>query len=346
MPAREAAIVLGKHLLGQRLKALRLKQISVGDDGACQFRAFSQHLYGNQKYHLSIRHAVVKHIARERAYYGLMFDEDEFEPYLAGMRRSKTWGDELTLRAFADAYTVFVHVITSTGDHWHLQYAPAGDAPPKRHVFLSYTSPVHYDAITASAPLDDSDHHPSPAPSLGVPPSLADAPTLEEVVSERQHARRRRSATDSTQQPAVLAQALATAPHSALRPKNLKEAREEIDQLVAKKRQRLEKLAAKRAELDAKEAESGGKLEGSAAEEAATLRAQMDEYERGVNKELAELLEKVAVNKRENKLLIKQFDELERREEEKKAAATAKKTLKAQAEADEKARCTLPNHPS
>ena len=33
-------------------------------------------------------------------------------------------------------------------------------------------------------------------------------------------------------------------------------------------------------------------------------------------------------------------------EEEKKAAATAKKTLKAQAEADEKARCTLPSHPS
>ena len=107
--------------------------------------------------------------------------------------------------------------------------------------------------------------------------------------------------------------------------KNLKESREEIDQLVAKKRQRLEKLAAKRAELDAKKAESGGKLEGSAAEEAATLRAQMDEYERGVNKELAELLEKVAVNKRENKLLIKQFDELERREEEKKAAASKKR---------------------
>jgi len=107
--------------------------------------------------------------------------------------------------------------------------------------------------------------------------------------------------------------------------KRLKEAREEIDQLVAKKRQRLEKLAAKRAELDAKEAESGGKLEGSAAEEAATLRAQMDEYEKGVNKELAELLEKVGANKRENKLLIKQFDELERREEEKKAAASKKR---------------------
>ena len=107
--------------------------------------------------------------------------------------------------------------------------------------------------------------------------------------------------------------------------KRLKEAREEIDQLVAKKRQRLEKLAAKRAELDAKEAESGGKLEGSAAEEAATLRAQMDEYEKGVNKELAELLEKVGANKRENKLLIKQFDEIERREEEKKAAASKKR---------------------
>jgi hypothetical protein len=186
LPAREAAIVLGKHLLGQRLKALRLEQISVSDDGACQFRGFSQHLYGSQEYHLSIRHAVVEHMARESAYYGLMFDEDEFEPYLAGMRRSNTWGDELTLRAFADAYTVFVHVITSTGDHWHLQYPPAGGAPPKRHVFLSYTSPVHYDAITASAPLDDS------------------------------------------QQPAVLAQALATSPPSALSPKTLKEAREDV----------------------------------------------------------------------------------------------------------------------
>lgn len=47
LPAREAAIVLGKHLLGQRLKALRLEQISVSDDGACQFRGFSQHLYGS-----------------------------------------------------------------------------------------------------------------------------------------------------------------------------------------------------------------------------------------------------------------------------------------------------------
>ena len=61
--------------------------------------------------------------------------------------------------------------------------------------------PTPSPGVRTTAPRADADHHPSPAPSLGMPPSLADAPTLEEVVSERQHARRRRPATDSTIKP-------------------------------------------------------------------------------------------------------------------------------------------------
>ena len=35
------------------------------------------------------------------------------------MSRNKTWGDELTIRAVADAYNVNVHVITSENENWY-----------------------------------------------------------------------------------------------------------------------------------------------------------------------------------------------------------------------------------
>ena len=153
LPAQEAGIVLGRHLLLQRLCALGLQQVSVRDDGACQFRAFSQQLYGTEEYHRTIRYAVVDHIGRERGYFGAMFDEGEFDLFLSSMRRSRSWGDEITLRAFADCYQCVVHVITSTDQHWHLQYEPQ-QQPPAKQVFLTYLSPVHYDALTATPPLD------------------------------------------------------------------------------------------------------------------------------------------------------------------------------------------------
>ena len=67
----------------------------------------------------------------------------------------------LTLRAFADCYQVCVHVVTSTDEHWYLQYTPqspdgAAQLQPKCEVFLTYLSPVHYDALTATTPFDDS----------------------------------------------------------------------------------------------------------------------------------------------------------------------------------------------
>ena len=84
-----------------------------------------------------------------------MFGEGELEEYLRGMREAKAWGDELTLRAFADCYQVSVHVITSTDSHWYMEYVPQGGVA-KKHIFLTYLSPVHYDALTASEPLQDS----------------------------------------------------------------------------------------------------------------------------------------------------------------------------------------------
>lgn len=155
LPEAEAAIVRGKQLLAERLRHLRLESVAVCDDGACQFRAFSQQLYATQEHHRAIRQKVVEHMQKEDKFFGAMFDEGELSTYLKTMGRARTWGDELTLRAFADCFTVCVHVVASTDTNWHLVYSPPDGITPRKHVFLTYLSPVHYDALTAVPPLDE-----------------------------------------------------------------------------------------------------------------------------------------------------------------------------------------------
>ena len=134
--------------LAKRLYTLGLESVAVRDDGNCQFRAFSQQLSGTQDFHRAIRAALVEHMAKESRFFGAMFDEGELATYLTTMGRARTWGDELTLRAFADCYEVCVHVVASTEGNWHLIYSPQdNDVHPKKHVFLTYLSPVPEGAV-------------------------------------------------------------------------------------------------------------------------------------------------------------------------------------------------------
>lgn len=122
--------------------------VAAGDDGNCQFRSLSQQLYGSEDYHGSVRRAAVEHMRKEADFFGAMFEgKEEFEAYAHDMAHSKTWGDELTLRAVADALRCTVHVVTSNEANWYLQYTPANDQPVQKHLFLTYVAPVHYDAL-------------------------------------------------------------------------------------------------------------------------------------------------------------------------------------------------------
>ena len=88
---------------------------------------------------------------QQEAFFGAMFEsEAEFERYLSTMALPSTWGDELCIRAFADAYQAVVHVVTSTEEHYYLKYdsPPPPTAAVQKHVFLTYISPVHYDSLT------------------------------------------------------------------------------------------------------------------------------------------------------------------------------------------------------
>lgn len=48
LPEREAAIIAGMRLLGERLSFAGLEQETMGDDGNCQFRALAHQLFGSQ----------------------------------------------------------------------------------------------------------------------------------------------------------------------------------------------------------------------------------------------------------------------------------------------------------
>ena len=152
--------------LEARLGTLNLSQHMMQGDGNCQFRAFAFNLFGTQSHHLVVRRAACEQMAAHVEYFAAFFaDEAEFRDYLRGMARDRTWGDELTLRAVVEAYGCVAHVLTSEAQNWYLVYTPEStdvdlaassvpenyQAPPQgKEVFLSYVSPVHYNAVVAS----------------------------------------------------------------------------------------------------------------------------------------------------------------------------------------------------
>lgn len=147
----DAKVQEGKELLRQRCAFLGLRQVEMKDDGNCQFRAVSQELFGTQQHHATVRAEVVAHMRRQEAEYRSLFDEGEWRTYVAQMARDGEWGDELTLKAAADAFQVKIHVVTSTNNNWYLMYQPdKTDRKMGRELFLTYIAPIHYNALEPS----------------------------------------------------------------------------------------------------------------------------------------------------------------------------------------------------
>ncbi|CAE7802538.1 OTU11 [Symbiodinium sp. CCMP2592] len=150
--------------LETRLATFGMQMLEMEGDGNCQFRSMAFNLFGKQDYHASPRQAAVKHMKKHSDFFGVFFETGaEFSRYLQNMARNGTWGDELTLRAVVEAYGCVAHVVTSEPTNWHLVYEPEGLDPPdlniaicpkgvgmpksRKRIFLSYISPIHYNAI-------------------------------------------------------------------------------------------------------------------------------------------------------------------------------------------------------
>ena len=151
----------------KRLRDLGMASIEMQGDGNCQFRALADQLFGSQEHHAFVRALAIAHMQAQSDFFSIYFeDEREWNEYIRGMARSRTWGDELTLRACVEAFGCIAHVITSESANWYLVYTPESTpdetalaqacarkrlAAPKakKEVFVSYISPIHYNAIAA-----------------------------------------------------------------------------------------------------------------------------------------------------------------------------------------------------
>jgi hypothetical protein len=86
---------------------MRLQTVRMRDDGNCQFRALSFNLFGSEDHHQLVRDTCVAHVMSCEGDYGKFFESlGEFDKYCREMAMSRTWGDELTLRAAADSFQV------------------------------------------------------------------------------------------------------------------------------------------------------------------------------------------------------------------------------------------------
>lgn len=171
--SREAGIKEGQLLLSQRLDFLQLMPVEMGDDGNCQFRALSMELYGTEERHGELREVAVAHMRAFPDEFAVFVDGD-WNKYLDSMSMLRTWADELTLRACADALVVRIHVITSAKENWYLKYDST--STPVRELFLTYIEPIHYNTLRPMAQQP----RPLPAkPATEVREALARAPAAQ-----------------------------------------------------------------------------------------------------------------------------------------------------------------------
>ena len=144
---RKARVESDKGALDSRLARLGMRRVAMDGDGNCQFRSVAHNVFKDQERHAEVRALATAHIEERKEDFQIYFEDTRaFKRWLVGMKRDRTWGDELTLRAAVDALGMRVHVVQSTAQNWYLLYEPE-EQKTKRSAFISYVSPVHYDAL-------------------------------------------------------------------------------------------------------------------------------------------------------------------------------------------------------
>lgn len=183
--AREKELLHNTARLQARLRSIGLNRSPQVGDGNCQFRSLSSQLLGSPDYHMLVRHVAVQHMIENQADFVALFESSAaFERYIATMKNAGTWGDQITLRAVADAFGVHIHLITSDEKRWYYHFSPkdsAEESPSaspvkdtasaartatnlpcepqaaRPRLFLMYLYPVHYDDVTPVPPVPSVD---------------------------------------------------------------------------------------------------------------------------------------------------------------------------------------------
>ena len=78
----------------------------IQGDGNCLFRAISDQVYGDERYHDILRDKCMDYISIERKFFSQFVEggEASFDEYIAMKRTSGVWGDDIELQALSEIY--------------------------------------------------------------------------------------------------------------------------------------------------------------------------------------------------------------------------------------------------
>lgn len=157
--------------LSATLEAHGLAERTVRGDGACQFRALSDQLYGSEDYHEAVRGLAVQVLAAHPERYSPFIcgsgsgsgngssngngnggsDENVFTSYVARMSSPREWGDHVTLQAAADGLGLRVVVVSSFEREPFIEIEPA-ERRSGRILFVSFWAEIHYNSVYVAPP--------------------------------------------------------------------------------------------------------------------------------------------------------------------------------------------------
>lgn len=75
----------------------------VVGDGNCMFRAFSDQVYGSEKYHNVLREKCMDYLVVQKRFFQ-QFIEGDFDYYINEKRKDGIWGDDIELEALSEIY--------------------------------------------------------------------------------------------------------------------------------------------------------------------------------------------------------------------------------------------------
>ena len=146
-------VAVGAERLRQRLRAFGLREKPIRPDGACQFRALADAIYGDQELHAEVRERALALLRAQKERFVGFVEEESWEQYMQRMARIDEWGDNLTLQSLADAFDVDINVISSSAEGGVLCILPLkaasepATAKPREQVFLGYYADVHFVSV-------------------------------------------------------------------------------------------------------------------------------------------------------------------------------------------------------
>lgn len=155
-PPSEDDRLTGMKLLTQRLVRHGRTIVNVRGDGACQFRAVSVGLWGDEKHHSLVRRKALDAMrARPPEFHDCQVYAsrngrvstvdvgDDFEAYAAALGDQRSWGDHNTLQACSDMFRARVLLVTTHAENYELIVEPR-DCDAVCEIWIGFHSEMHY----------------------------------------------------------------------------------------------------------------------------------------------------------------------------------------------------------